>query len=63
MSHLKLMSNMHNFTDSENKLKDILFHSLYLLAQHHKMAQEDAILYIEDDCALLDWFYEKKESA
>ncbi len=54
---------MHNFTDSENKLKDILFHSLYLLAQHHKMAQEDAILYIEDDCALLDWFYEKKESA
>ena len=57
------MSKMHNFTDSENALKDILFHSLYLLAQHHKMTQEDAMHFVEEDCALLNWYQNESESA
>ena len=57
------MSKMHSFTKSEKKLKDILFHSLYLLAQNHNMTHDDAIQYIESDCSELNWFNKESESA
>jgi hypothetical protein len=57
------MSKMHNFTKSEKRLKDILFHSLYLLAQNHKMTQEDAMHFVEEDCASLHWNQNESESA
>ena len=57
------ISKMHNFTKSEKRLKDILFHSLYLLAQNHKMTQEDAMHFVEEDCASLHWNQNESESA
>lgn len=44
------------FSNSEKKLKDILFYSLYLLAQNHKMTQQDAMHYVEEECASLHWY-------
>ena len=57
------MRKMHNFSNSESDLKDILFHSLYLLAQHHKMTHEDAMIYVESDCSELNWYHNESESA
>ena len=58
----RVCSAMHKCILDKDLLKDILFHSLYLLAQHQQMTQEDALSYVENDCATLDWFFEDKES-
>ena len=50
-----LMSNMHNFSNSENTLKEILLHPIYLLAKYHNMNHDDAIQYVTSDCSEIDY--------
>jgi len=57
------MRKMHNFEDYEHRLKEILFHSIYLLAKNHNMTHDDAMSYVKDDCASLHWYQEESESA
>ena len=57
------MSKMHDISNSEDALKDVLFHSLYLLAQHHKMTHEDAMIYVESDCSEISWSSKESECA
>ena len=56
-----ILDEMSLIQSSETDLKDVIFHALCLLAKHHQMNIEDAISFIENECASIHWHQEDSE--
>ena len=56
-----ILDEMSLIQSSEPILKQVIFHALYLLATNHQMNIEDAISFIENECASIHWHQEDSE--